>query len=331
VLGAGDLVEEEVDPVHPAEPTVAVVDERWELRRGDEVIGWVDVDDGDFPWLSGAWVPGPAWDGTTVRFSDDDGSVLHDDEGRATAAHLLDVHRDGRAGFRWIEAGRAAAMHVAIVGGHGQVARLLTRLLVARGHRVRAIVRNPDHWADVEDDGADGVVCDLEASTDDLQDALAGVDAVVFAAGAGPGSGAARKLTVDRDGVTRTVAAAERAGVRRLVVVSAMGTDDPPDDDEVFSVYLRAKAEADRVALASSLDVTIVRPGGLTDDEGTGHITIGRHVAPGRIPRADVAAVVADVLAEPGSVGHIVEVVGGPTPIPVAVAEIPSLPGGKVG
>lgn len=220
-------------------------------------------------------------------------------------------------------------MFVAIVGGHGQVARHLTRLLVARDHTVRAIIRNPDHRADVEADGAEARVCDLEDGSSDLETALAGTDAVVFAAGAGPGSGAERKHTVDRDGVTRTVAAAERAGVGRLVVVSAMGTDDPPQDDEVFSVYLRAKAEADRIALASGLQVTIVRPGGLTDTEGTGHITIGRHVPAGAIPRADVAAVVADVLAEPGSVGHIVEVVGGPTPIVEAVSQISSLPGGK--
>lgn len=239
-------------------------------------------------------------------------------------------------------------MFVAIIGGHGQVARLLTRLLVARGHQVRAVVRNPDHVAAVEGDGAEAVVCDLEDTGSDLDAALAGTDAVVFAAGAGPGSGAARKHTVDRDGVTRTVTAAGRAGVPRLVVVSAMGTDDPPDDDEVFSVYLRAKAEADRIALASDLQVTVVRPGHLTDDEGTGHITIGRHVdvhhpthhpegvgsadadtRAGSIPRADVAAVVAGVLDEPGSIGHIVEVVGGPTPISEAVAEVPTLPGGR--
>ncbi|HEV7720583.1 MAG TPA: SDR family oxidoreductase [Iamia sp.] len=219
-------------------------------------------------------------------------------------------------------------MFVAVIGGHGQIARLLTRLLVARGHRVRAVIRNPDHVADVEADGAEAVVCDIEDGSSDLETALAGTDAVVFAAGAGPGSGPERKHTVDRDGVTRTVAAMERAGVGRLVVIGAMGIDDPPPDDEVFSVYLRAKAEADRIALASDLLVTVVRPGGLTDDEGTGHITIGRHVSPGRIPRADVAAVVAHVLDEPGSVGHIVEIVGGPTPIPEAVAEIATLPGG---
>ncbi len=220
-------------------------------------------------------------------------------------------------------------MFVAIVGGHGQVARHLTRLLTTRDHRVRAIVRNPDHVADVEADGAEGLVCDVEASTGDLQAALEGTDAVVFAAGAGPGSGPERKHSVDRDGVTRTVSAAEWAGVPRLVVISSMGTDDPPADDDVFSVYLRAKADADKVALGSDLQVTIVRPGRLTDDDGTGHITIGRHVEPGAIPRSDVAAVVAHVLEEPGSVGHIVEVVGGPTPIPIAVAEIPTIPGGQ--
>jgi len=221
-------------------------------------------------------------------------------------------------------------MIVATVGGHGQIARLLTRLLVARGHRVRAIVRNPDHVADVEGDGAEAVVCDIEAEdgSSSLEAAFEGTDAVVFAAGAGPGSSAERKHTVDRDGVTKTVAGAERAGVGRLVVIGAMGTDDPPDDDSVFGVYLRAKADADRIALASGLEVTVVRPGGLTDDEGTGHITIGRHVDRSSIPRADVAAVVAHVLDEPGSIGHIVEIVGGPTPIPEAVAEITTLPGG---
>jgi nucleoside-diphosphate-sugar epimerase len=217
-------------------------------------------------------------------------------------------------------------MDVLVAGGHGKIARHLLRLLAEQGHHARGLIRNPDHAADLERIGAVPVLCDLEH--DDPRPHLGAADAIVFAAGAGPGSGPERKHTVDRDGVTRTVAGAERAGVGRLVVISAMGTDDPPPDDDVFSVYLRAKAEADRIALATDLLVTVVRPGGLTDDEGTGHITIGRHVDAGQIPRADVAAVVAHVLDEPGSIGHIVEIVGGPTPIPEAVAEIASLPGG---
>lgn len=219
-------------------------------------------------------------------------------------------------------------MLVAIVGGHGQVARHLSRLLVARGHTARAIVRNPDHVDDVASDGAEPVVCDIEDPGSDLDAALAGADAVVFAAGAGPGSGATRKGTVDLGGALRTIGSAEATDVGRLVVISAMGTDDPPDDDEVFSVYLRAKADADRAALASSLAVTVVRPGALTDDAGTGHVTLDRHVPPGSIPRADVASVVADVLDRPGTGGHVVEVVSGPTPVVEAVAGIPRLAGG---
>lgn len=219
-------------------------------------------------------------------------------------------------------------MIVAIIGGHGQIARRLSRLLVTRGHEVRALVRNPAHIDDVVADGAAGVVCDLEDEAADVAAALAGAEAVVFAAGAGPGSGAERKVSVDQRGVERTVEAAAAVGLRRYVVVSSMGADDPPSDDEVFSVYLRAKAGADAAALASGLDVTIVRPGGLTDDPGTGHVTVGLHVPRGEVPRDDVAAVLAHVLVEARTIGHVVEVVGGPTPIPEAVAEVAALPPG---
>jgi len=218
------------------------------------------------------------------------------------------------------------AMTVAIIGGHGQVARHLTRLLVARNTAVRAVIRNPDHRADVEADGATAVVCDIEDSEADVAGALGDSDAVVFAAGAGPGSGPERKVSVDQRGVEVTLAAAREAGIDRYVVISAMGTDDPPGDDEVFSVYLRAKAAADAAVRAAGVAHTIVRPGRLTDDPGTGHVTLARHVAPGAIPRADVAAVVADALADPGTIGHTVEVVGGPTPIAEAVAGVAGLP-----
>lgn len=217
-------------------------------------------------------------------------------------------------------------MIITVVGGHGQIARRLTRLLTADGHTVRALVRDPAQLDDVAADGAEGVVCDIEDDAADVEGAVAGSDAVVFAAGAGPGSGPERKLTVDQRGVARTVAAAEARGVGRYVVVSAMGAGDPPDDDEVFSVYLRAKAEADRIALASSLDVTVVRPGGLTDDPGTGQVTIGADVGRGEVPRDDVAAVLAAVLVDGTTIGHTFEVVGGPTPVAEAVAEVAAVP-----
>lgn len=217
-------------------------------------------------------------------------------------------------------------MLIAIVGGHGQIGRRLTRLLTVQGDSVRALVRNPDHVADVVTDGAEAVLCDLEDDNADVDGAVSGADAVVFAAGAGPGSGPERKVSVDQQGVARTVAAAERAGVRRYVVIGSMGSGNPPDDDEVFSVYLRAKAEADRIALASGLDVTVVRPGGLTDDAGTGQVTVGGDLGQGQIPRDDVAAVVAAVLANRSTGGRVFEVVGGSTPVAEAVARVADLP-----
>lgn len=207
-------------------------------------------------------------------------------------------------------------MDVAIAGGHGQIALHLSRMLSERGDTVRGIIRSPDQEDDLAQVGARAVVLDLErAPVVEVADAIDGADAVVFAAGAGPGSGAARKETVDYEAAVKLREAVERAGVDRYIMISAMGTDDPPDGDEVFDVYLRAKARADRELMASTLAWTIVRPGGLTDDAGTGSVTLARHVDRGRIPRADVAAVVVAGLDNHATAGHIVEVVAGDTPI----------------
>ena len=207
-------------------------------------------------------------------------------------------------------------MDVAIIGGHGQVARLLTRRLVARGDEVRAVVRSDEHVADLEGDGATAVLHDVEEDdVEHLAAAIAGCDAVVFAAGAGSGSGARRKWTVDHGGAVQTLRAAASAGVQRYVMVSAMGTDDPPPDDDVFSVYLRAKSAADAEVRASDLDWTIVRPGGLTDDPADDAVSVARHVDRGQVPRDDVAAVLAACLHEPATIGHVLEVVAGDTPV----------------
>ncbi len=214
-------------------------------------------------------------------------------------------------------------MLVTVLGAHGRIARHLTRLLVARGDTVRGVVRNPDHVDDVRGDGAEPVVCDLErAGPEEVDAALAGSDAVVFAAGAGPGSGAERKVTMDRDGAVRAADSARRSGIDRFVIVSAMGTDHPPADDDVFSTYLRAKAEADDEVRAAGLDHTIVRPGALTDDPPTGAVHLARHVAPGAVPRADVAAVLAELVHDASSASRTVELVSGATPVAAAVAAI---------
>jgi uncharacterized protein YbjT (DUF2867 family) len=212
-------------------------------------------------------------------------------------------------------------MRIVIAGGHGQIARLLATQLAAGGHEPIALIRNPDHADDVTAAGATPLVLDLESSgVDAVAHALAGTDAVVFAAGAGPNSNAERKLTVDRDGAILLADAAEAAGVRRIVIVSAMATDDfDPASDEVFQVYLRAKSEADADIRRRDLDWTIVRPGALTDDAATGLVTIGETAPRGSISRADVAAVLAHALASGAGVRSQFELVAGETPIAEAL------------
>lgn len=215
-------------------------------------------------------------------------------------------------------------MRVVIAGGHGKIALILERLLAQRGDSVAGIIRNPDHAADLEAGGAEALVVDLEnASVDEVSTHLANADAVVFAAGAGPGSGAARKQTVDRDAAVLLADAAEAAKVSRYVMVSSMGADaEAPDDagNPVFVAYLRAKGAADdNVRARKALQSTIVRPGLLTNDPGTGRVTIADHTGHESIPREDVAAVLLAVLDTPGTAGQTFEVVSGDTPIADAV------------
>jgi uncharacterized protein YbjT (DUF2867 family) len=212
-------------------------------------------------------------------------------------------------------------MRVVIAGGHGQIALLLEEVLAGRGDTPVGIVRNPDHVADVERRGAKGVVLDLE-STDAaaLAEVLTGADAVVFAAGGGPSSGVERKETVDKGAAVLLADAAELAGVRRYVMISAMGTENAdPDSDEVFAVYLRAKKAADDDLRARDLDWTVVRPGRLTDDPGTGRVQVGS-LYRGEVTRADVAAVLAEVLTTDGTIGTTFDLLAGHQTIEAALA-----------
>jgi uncharacterized protein YbjT (DUF2867 family) len=215
-------------------------------------------------------------------------------------------------------------MRVVIAGGHGKIALILERLLAQRGDSVAGFIRNPDHAADLQAAGAETLVVDLEnASVDEVASHLDGADAVVFAAGAGPGSGAARKETVDRDAAILLADAAEAAKVSRYVMISSMGADaEAPDEagDPVFVAYLRAKGAADdNVRARKTLDSTIVRPGLLTNDPGTGRVTIADDTGRASIPREDVAAVLLAVLDTPGTAGQTFEVISGDTPIADAV------------
>ena len=217
-------------------------------------------------------------------------------------------------------------MRIVIAGAHGQIARRLGRLLTARDDTVVGIIRNPAHESDVVGDGVDAVVLDLEtASVEEVAGVLTGADAAVFAAGAGPGSGASRKDTVDRGAAVLLADAAERAGVARYLLVSSMGVDSVADGatpegvDEIFVAYLRAKLAAEQDLLGRpGLATTVLRPGGLTDDPGTGRVSLGRQVGRGSIPRDDVAAVLVALL-DAGADGAVLELVEGPTPIAQAV------------
>ena len=205
-------------------------------------------------------------------------------------------------------------MDVVVAGGHGKVGLNLLRLLAERGHRARGLVRNPDHVPDLADVGAEAVVCDMEA-LDDLSGCCTGADAVVFAAGAGPGSGPERKRTVDLGAAVKLM----DAGVRRYVMVSAISAGRPDEWSEPMRPYYEAKAEADRRLEESGLEYTIVRPGSLTDDPGTGLVTVGTDLDRGEVPRDDVAAVLLAVLETPTSIGKTFELVSGDTPVEEAV------------
>jgi uncharacterized protein YbjT (DUF2867 family) len=214
-------------------------------------------------------------------------------------------------------------MRVAIAGGHGQIALRLAKLLSQRGDQVVALIRNPGHADDVSQAGAEPAAVDLEhASTEDVAQAIAGCDAVVFAAGAGPGSGSERKETMDYGGAVKLIAAAKQVGVRRYVIISSMGADPDASGEDTFSVYLRAKGRADDAARASGLDATVVRPGGLTNEPGTGRVRLGESLSRGQVPRDDVAAVIVAVLDSPNTIGRTVDLIGGDTPVAEAVTAI---------
>lgn len=208
-------------------------------------------------------------------------------------------------------------MRVVIAGGHGQIALRLERRLADAGHEPVGLIRDPAQVADLQAAGARGVVLDLEqASTADVAAVVRGSDAVVFAAGGGPNSGAARKETVDKGAAILLADAAREAGVRRYVMVSSMGTDNvDADSDDIFSIYLRAKKAADDYLRDTDLDWTIIKPGGLTDGPGTGRVSLDPATQPRKTEREDVAAAIVVALEEPATVGKEFTLLNGDVPV----------------
>jgi uncharacterized protein YbjT (DUF2867 family) len=214
-------------------------------------------------------------------------------------------------------------MVLAIAGAHGKIARRLIGLLRDGDDEILGLIRNPDHAPEISRAGATPVICDLETATaEEIAGAIEGADAVLFAAGAGPGSGAARKVTMDRDGAVKLLRAATDADISRYVIISAVGAENPPAGDDVFSVYLRSKAEADEAVRASDRDWTILRPGGLTDEPGTGRVRIESEPFSGRIARDDVAGVLARLLPDRRAHSRILYLNGGEDPIERALNDV---------
>ncbi|MFC4944868.1 NAD(P)H-binding protein [Pseudonocardia sp. GCM10023141] len=217
-------------------------------------------------------------------------------------------------------------MHVVIAGGHGQIGLRLTSLLAERGDAVTGVIRNPAHREDLERAGATPAVLDLESATAaELAAHLEGADAVVFAAGAGPGSSAGRKDSVDRAAAVLLAEAAALAGVRRYLLVSSINVDAPPaaGTDEVWAAYLAAKKAAEDAIRASDLDWTIVRPGSLSDDPGTGRVRlVPASGARGAVTRDDTAAVLVALLDAPATAGAVLELFEGDVDVVAAVAAL---------
>jgi uncharacterized protein YbjT (DUF2867 family) len=214
---------------------------------------------------------------------------------------------------------------VAIVGGHGQVARLLHPLLVAAGRQPVALVRSDDQRAELEEAGAHVRLLNIEQTNGEaFGQAFQGCDSVVFAAGGGPDGNIERKRTVDLEGAIKSIEGARAAGITRFVMVSAIGVDEPLPDDTapVWKAYVEAKRDADEALRLSGLDWTILRPGRLTDDPATGLVALGPDIERGEIPRADVAATVAAVLDDDRTIGKQWNLVGGQTPVADAISAV---------
>lgn len=207
---------------------------------------------------------------------------------------------------------------ILIIGGHGRVAIRLSPRLVDAGHAVTALFRNAAHREAVAGTGATPRVFDIErADTAAIADVLVGHDAVVWSAGAGGGD-PARTDAVDRDAAIRSIDAAAAAGVRRYVMVSYLGAgrDHGVAPEDGFFAYAQAKAAADAHLRASALDWTILGPGLLTDDAGSGCIagSVG-HDTRSATARDNVAQVAFEVLAMPDTIGRTIDFVDGDIPI----------------
>jgi len=203
-------------------------------------------------------------------------------------------------------------MNILVIGANGQIGKRLVELLAKEAaHRVTAMVRKAEQAELLKKLGAHVVIGDLEGSVEELAEAMKDHDAVVFTAGSGGSTGADKTLLIDLDGAVKTMEAAKERGIKRYIMVSAFGADQREKWSQAIKPYYVAKHYADRALLDSELNYTIIRPGGLKNEPGTGKVAVGTDLKPGSIPREDVARVIAASLQEEKTYRRAFDLVAG--------------------
>ncbi|WP_339807310.1 SDR family oxidoreductase [uncultured Marinobacter sp.] len=212
-------------------------------------------------------------------------------------------------------------MHVFIAGANGQIGQHLLREMEDSDHEARALIRHPDQGPELQQLGAtETVLGDLEQ---DCSEAMKGCDAVIFTAGSGPHTGPDKTIDVDQDSAIRLVDTAKAMGIKRFIMVSSMRAEEPEKGPEKLRHYLRAKHNADEHLRNSGLNYTIVRPGQLTNDDGTGKVAVSAKLEDfGKISRQDVARVLLAVLDSDTTTDRVFDVVSGDTSVPEALAKL---------
>jgi len=214
-------------------------------------------------------------------------------------------------------------LKVLVVGANGQIGQKLTEILHSDDeHSVLAMVRKQEQKEEFSKKGIETVIADLEGSVAQLKQAMKGCDAIVFTAGSGGGTGAEKTLLIDLDGAVKTMEAAEAAGVDRFIMVSALQANNRENWNEAIKPYYVAKHYADRVLMQSNLTYTIIRPGGLLNEKGTGKISVGDQLERGYIPREDVAQTIVEALSNDHTKKRSFDLIAGDDQISVALNKL---------
>ncbi|MFJ7829675.1 SDR family oxidoreductase [Peribacillus sp. NPDC097284] len=213
-------------------------------------------------------------------------------------------------------------MKVFVVGANGQIGKKVVTLLKESEHSVRAMIRKEEQKKSFEEIGVESVVVSLTGTVEEISEAAKGCDAIVFAAGSGGRTGADQTLLVDLDGAVKTIEAAENLQVKRFIMVSAFQANNRENWSEAIKPYYVAKHYADRALLHSDLTYTIIRPGGLVNEPGTGQVTAAEKLERGTIPREDVAKTIVAALTEEHTYNRSFDLIAGETPIAEALNSI---------